>query len=176
MEPVATFIDTAELTRLGQTVDGQVALTHFKRLGAGLPAQGNNMVKWSVRGLQDVTGQQALEIHVRAEVMVECQRCMQDMAYPVDSTSVLQVVQTEAELDELEDQQDSDPDTWIEPVLASSRLDVLELVEDELILSLPYVPVHSACSHDASAQLQSEPTTDSSKESPFAILTQLKKN
>lgn len=174
MESTEHLVDSSELTRLGQTVCGQAALSHFKRLTKGLPAQGENVAEWSVRGMEDVTGQQALEVHVRANVVLQCQRCMQNMTHPVDSTSVLQVVQSESEIDALEDQQDSDPDTWIEPVLASRRLNLLELVEDELILSVPYVPKHATCSHDAAPQSPAD--DEPAAKSPFSVLTQLKKN
>lgn len=131
------------------------------------------MVHWAVRGLTDITGQQALEVTAEAEVTVRCQRCMKTMRYPVRSTSVLQVMQSEAELDALEDRQDSDPDHWVEPVLASSRLNVLDLIEDELILGLPHVPMHGSCTHDAFVPSPEEPDAEPS---PFDVLTQLKKN
>jgi len=176
MESAEYLVDTHELTRSGQTVHGQVALSQFKRLGSDLPDQGKGMAQWSVRGLTDITGQQALEISVAADVNVRCQRCMETMVYPVKSTSVLQVMQSEAELDAIEDQQDVDPENWVEPVLASSRLNVLDLVEDELILGLPYVPMHGSCTHEAFAPAQDDEDASHSDPSPFAVLTQLKKN
>lgn len=175
MESTEYLVDTHELTRLGQTVDGQVLLSHFKRLGSDLPPQGSKQACWSVRGQIDRVGQQTLEVSVSASVTVTCQRCMKAMECPVASSSTLHIVQSEAELDALEDQQDADPDDWIEPVLASNKLNALELVEDELILGLPYVPMHDACSHDALASQHPDDADGHLDPSPFAVLTQLKK-
>lgn len=99
------------------------------------------------------------------------------LPYPVDSTSRLQVVESEAELDQADDP-DAAPDEWIEPVLASTHLDVLALVEDELILALPYVPMHDSCpmgGHQASGG-GAEDDPDPDPPSPFEVLRQLKKN
>src|SRR5699024_11297397 len=115
MESAEYLVDTHELTRSGQTVHGQVALSQFKRLGSDLPDQGKGMAQWSVRGLTDITGQQALEISVAADVNVRCQRCMETMVYPVKSTSVLQGMASEVELDAKGEEQDGEAQKWGEP-------------------------------------------------------------
>src|SRR5690625_6924252 len=107
--------------------------------------------------------------------MVQCQRCMGHMAYQLDLVGRLQVVETEAELD-VEDDPEASPDDWVEPVLASVRLDVLALVEDELILGLPYVPMHEHCSTEALERTQQSQGDGPEKPSPFAVLSKLKKN
>jgi len=170
------FVDTYELTRLGQQVQGRTPLVQFSRFLAGLPAQKDGDVVWSVSGVHDAPGRRFLDVRAQAKPIVQCQRCMGDMLYDLDVSSRLQVVETEAELN-IDDDPESSPDDWIEPVLASRRLDVLAVVEDELVLGLPYVPMHESCSTDALEQAQQpheddEPVTPS----PFAVLSQLKKN
>lgn len=170
------FIDTDTLSRLGREVRGETALSCFERLVADLPPQADSSAQWSVTGSQDALGQQFLDVHVRAAPVVQCQRCMGMMAYPVDSASRLLVVQSEDELD-VEDDPDSAPEEWIEPVLASRRLDVLTLVEDELILALPYIPTHDQCATEALEKAgQADDQDDTSGPSPFAVLGQLKKD
>lgn len=169
-------IDTHELTRLGRQVQGQTPLHQFARFSDGLPSQGNAVATWSVTGLCDTLGQGFLDVSVQAMPVVSCQRCMGDLSVDVVSASRLKVVSTEAELDVVDDL-DASPDDWIEPVLASSHLDVLALIEDELILGVPYVPVHEHCSpKELNKGKLSDEETELDEPSPFAVLRQLKKD
>lgn len=170
------YVDTYELTRLGQQIQGQSQLVQFSRFLAGLPTQTAGVVDWTLSGMQDAQGQRFLNVRAQARPVVQCQRCMGDMSYDLDVSSQLHVVETEAELD-IDDDPESSPDDWIEPVLASRRLDVLAVIEDELILGLPYVPMHESCSTDGLEQAQKPHEDDEPvAPSPFAVLSQLKKN
>ena len=60
-----------------------------------------------------------------------------------------------------------------EKVLANPFLEVLEVVEDELILALPFLPSHEDC--EAGQRLLDEHAMPAEK-SPFAILEKLKKD
>lgn len=168
------YVDTYELTRGGHEVSGQAAIDQFERLIEDLPDQAVTTVSWVVKGEMDVFGQRFLQVHVKASPMLECQRCMQPFAWQVDSRNRLQVVNSEADLDAGE-AADIDPDDLIERILGSQRLDVLALVEDEVILSLPYVPKHDVCP-SLPESLAEEPDTDTARPSPFAVLGQLKKD
>lgn len=161
-------VDTYELASAERQVQGQALLAQFSRFVADLPPQ-TNTVQWVLTGSSNALGQQVLDLQVSTVAQVHCQRCMAIMSYPLELRSRLHVVQTEAELD-VEDDPDASPDEWIEPVLASAHLDVLSLVEDELILGLPYVPVHEHCVVEASSH------DDSAEPSPFAVLSKLKKD
>lgn len=166
------FVDTYELTRSEQSIQGQAPLRQFSRFTANLPPQSDGNVEWTITGGRNATEQQFLDLHVVATPIVQCQRCMGNMPYPLNVSSRLQLVKTEAELD-VEDDPEASPDEWIEPILASTNLDVLALVEDELILGLPYVPMHENCSTEELEQSQQMPEPEPS---PFAVLSQLKKN
>jgi uncharacterized protein len=96
------------------------------------------------------------------------------MAWPVDADNRLQVVKSEAALDD-DNVLDGDPDALIERVVGSRRMDVLALVEDVIILSLPYVSKHDVCPSLPTA-LEEEPGADTDRPSPFAALGRLKKN
>ena len=67
---------------------------------------------------------------------VTCQRCLGAFAFPVAQRTRLLVAKSEAELAALDDSGED------EVVLGASPLDALELVEDELLLSLPHAPRH----------------------------------
>ncbi len=168
------YVDTYELTRVGHEVHGQAGIDRFDRLLEDLPEQAGTTVSWTVKGEMDSFGQRFLHVHVKAAPMLECQRCMKPFEWVVDSRNRLQVVKSEADLD-AGDAADDDPDDVIERILGSQRLDVLALVEDEIILSLPYVPKHDVCP-SLPEPLEEEPDSDSVRPSPFAALDQLKKD
>jgi uncharacterized protein len=69
-------------------------------------------------------------------VTLECQRCLADFAWPIDVTTEVLLARDDAELAAL------DADSSLEVVLASGPLDPLSLVEDELVLTLPFAPRH----------------------------------
>jgi len=167
------YIDTFELTRLGQEVSGQAPIARFGRLIGDLPGQEDTVVSWSLRGMQDARGRHFLQVHIKAAPTLECQRCLKPFQWPVDSTNRLQVVKSQAAL-EAEDVLDAESDDIIERIVGSRRLDVLELVEDELILGLPYVPMHEVC--PSPEPLSQEPDAETARPSPFAALSQLKKD
>lgn len=168
------YVDTYELTRLGQEVHGQAPIARFERLTEDLPEQLDTMVSWSLQGMQDTTGRHFLRVNVKASPTLECQRCLKPFQWPVDSTNRLQVVKSQAALED-EDVLDADSDDIIERIVGSQRLDVLELVEDEIILGLPYVPKHDVCPSPPEL-LNQEPDDDPVRPSPFAALGQLKKD
>jgi len=102
---------------------------------------------YRIAGTADGAGRPALEITVSGSVPLTCQRCLQAFAWPVEQRTVVLLARDERELAQLDEE-----DHEHEVVLANAPLDPLTLVEDELLLTLPYVPrcADSACiaAHD----------------------------
>lgn len=166
--------DTYQLTRLSQEIHGQTPIDRFERLIEDLPEQADTLVTWSVKGEIDARGRHFLRVRVQAKPVLECQRCLGPLEWPVDAENRLQVVGSEAALED-QDVHDGEPDALIERIVGSKRMDVLALVEDEIILSLPYVSKHDVCP-SLPTVLEEEPDTDTDRPSPFAALGRLKKN
>lgn len=174
MHAEGLFVDTAELARPERTFEGHTPITRFERLVDDLPAQlPGSEVQWSVAGETDSQGRQWVHVVANAEPVLECQRCMQPFALQVDVDNLLQVMKSEAEL-EAQEAHDESAGQVVERIVGSMRLDVLGLVEDEIILSLPYVPKHDICP-SLPAPLQ-EADDDDTPPSPFAALGKLKKH
>ncbi len=80
-----------------------------------------------------------LHLTARACVWRDCQRCLQPVALALDLARALRFVADEATAEALDAESEDD-------VLALPRyLDLHELVEDELLLALPLVPMHMQC-------------------------------
>jgi len=77
-------------------------------------------------------------------VMLECQRCLDDFAWGFDVATDVLLAHDEAELAAL------DADSSLEVVLADGTVDPRALVEDELVLALPFAPRHPDDACDSS--------------------------
>ena len=101
---------------------------------------------------------------IDGEVGLICQRCLTPFRYPIVSEAVLVLARDEADADETEERLDDDS---IDVIVGSTTQDLLQLVEDEALLSLPLSARHEVCPGDAPEIPQEKP------DSPFAVLKKL---
>ena len=106
-------------------------------------------------------GLSGLRVRLDGVVSVECQRCMNPVEVRLAPRVRFELVDAEAALDA------DDDDRW-DAVLHSERFDLLHLLEDELLLALPFAPMHEACAAPARSSA-------GEKAMPFALLAGLKK-
>jgi uncharacterized protein len=100
-----------------------------------------------------------------------CQRCLETMTEPVESSVRVALITAEADASRVPEH--------LEPVLApGGRLTVGELVEEELLLALPIVPLHaqaSDCAVRDAAPVANSEAPDETTQKPFAQLDKLLK-
>lgn len=169
--------DVAAAAADAAMLEGQWPLHGFARLADGRPAglADEGQVHWSVRAqLRPVSGGAAqvwLHLAARAQVWRECQRCLAPVALDLEVARPLRFVASEALAAELDAECEDD-------VLAlSQRLDLHQLVEDELLLALPLVPMHETCPQAlpvAASDVAPGPQAITAPR-PFAALAQLKR-
>jgi uncharacterized protein len=154
------LIDAMEFARNGREIRGEVPFKELSRLDDVL-LDSAGALAYVVQG-ERTNDRDVLQVSLNGVVHLRCQRCLGDLEYPVKVTSRLKLASSE-ELDAVDGE---DEDEYIE---ASSQLDVIELVEDELLLSLPFAPRHpdGACSSVSEGLKQSA--------NPFSVLAGLKK-
>lgn len=179
MNPLQHVVDAYAFARHGDVRSGSIELEDLVRAVEDLPEQPEGeagMVHWSVQGERDDVGLFYLRLRVKANPVLECQRCMQLFTYPIDSEVVLQLVNSPDKLEVDVDDQDELEENTPEKVLGTQRFNLLEQVEDELVLSIPYVPKHDSCVDVASLAPQPDAAFEESqmRPSPFAGLAQLK--
>ena len=150
-------IDGFEFASAGATQQGKMAIAEFPRLRDQLASDAGE-VAYEVRGLRDERGRPSLLVSVRGTLQLRCQRCLEAMPLEVDEQDLLVLAATQAEID-------ADPADVQAPdrVLAGKKMALRDLVEDELILALPYAARHEGCSPGAALEGQEE-------NSPFAGL------
>jgi uncharacterized protein len=127
--------DAMRLARERGVVEGSVDPHRLSRV-ADVLSDGPASVVWRIDGASDPSGRPALRIVLTGSVMLECQRCLGDFAWGLDVDTEVLLARDEAELAAL------DADSSLEVVLANGQLDPLTLVEDELVLALPFAPRH----------------------------------
>ena len=117
-------------------IAGHVDASALPRV-ADLLAQGagDADIDYRIAGTADAGGRPALEVSLSGALPLTCQRCLQAFRWPVEQTTLLLLARDERELARIDDEIHEH-----EAVLAAAPLDVVALVEDELLLTLPFVP------------------------------------
>ena len=160
----AQTVDSFEFCRLGERVSGTTPVTGFSRLSREL-ADARGEIRWHFEGGRHPQGLPQLMMSVEGEVTLVCQRCLLSFIYRIASETMLVLARDEAEADELEQRLEDDS---LDVIAGSTVLDLLQLVEDEALLSLPLSPRHEVCPDDVPKVGIDKP------ESPFAVLRKLK--
>ncbi len=173
-------LDVRRFARDSAVLDGLLAQGQFPRLAASLmPPLADGLpppVQWSVHGVQRaVQGGEPetwLRLMATTVVRLECQRCLQPLSEPLQVDRQLRFVLGDDEAARLDEDSEHD-------VLALvARLDVIELLEDELILALPLVPRHDVCPQPLAlapaAASASTPISENGRPHPFAALAALR--
>lgn len=149
--PQLPVIDGFEFARSGSRLSGDWPAREFRRLREALyGAEG--MLHYDLRGLPVEQGRPALRLSVAGRLQLICQRCLGPLEYEVQAETLLLLFAQEAELAGLPVEVEGP-----ERIVAQREMPVLELVEDEVLLAVPYAPRHEQCSSregDASAAPQ----------------------
>ncbi|MFM8468282.1 MAG: YceD family protein [Oxalobacteraceae bacterium] len=160
----AYVVDSIEFCRSGKQVSGVTPVAEFKRLCADLADLGGEL-RWSFQAGFHPEGDSQLLMEVAGTVKLICQRCMAPFDHSLQAQATLVLAADENAADEAEARLD---DERIDVIVGTKTMDLLMLVEDEALLSLPLSPRHEVCPG---------PVTDVEKdkvESPFAVLKTLR--
>lgn len=128
--------DSLRFARDGEGLSGQFRLDELPRL-ADVMLSAEGVVNYRLRGEMQA-GRPALRLVVETSVMLRCQLCLEPYLQAMRIDQVFPVARNEAQLELWER---SDP--LLDALVADPELDVLTLVEDEILLSLPVAPRHA---------------------------------
>jgi uncharacterized protein len=132
-------IDGFEFASAGATQQGVWPLRDFPRLRDVLAADAGE-VAYEISGVRDERDRPALRLKVRGTLRLRCQRCLEPMPFEVQTDETLVLAATLAEI-HAEPADAHAPDR----VVAGREMALRELIEDELILAVPYAPRHEDC-------------------------------
>ena len=171
MKPtIPVHLNFAQKAKIGFEIQGKWPIKQLKRLGESLLSDAGDLeveLRFDRDGpIPYIVG------NIKAKLELKCQRCMQSMHYPIDSSFKLGMVQNDAQLEKL-------PDEYEPYLLEEENNHLPDMLEDELLLALPIVAMHDFDCSDYLNEQESdqeekveEPEADK-KENPFAVLKDL---
>lgn len=160
-----TVIDSLEFARTAQELRGCVPVARLTRLRDCL-SDSHGEVNYAVTGGRDEQRRPVLKVDISGNLRLQCQRCLAGFEYPVGLSSTLLLVRAgEAMSANAEDPEAPDC------IEASPELDVVALVEDEILLGLPFAPRHP---EDACRSAWGAGERATGERSAFARLAELK--
>lgn len=169
-------LDVEAAARDGDELQGEWPLAELERLAAcahaEAPPGAGDRVRWHCRGEWRTVrgGAPQVWLHLRAQTALAlvCQRCLGPVPTELHGERSFLFVPGEEAAAALDADAEDD-------VLALTRaLDLQELVEDELLLSMPLVPRHEVCPQPLTSSV-ADPGADAVPEHPFAALAALKR-
>lgn len=164
-EQLPQRVDALRLAESGRRLRGSLALEQLPRLGA-LLRNPSGCVSLDLEFARDEQGQACVNGGVWGQLQMTCQRCLGSITVAVHTDVSLDIVTSEAE--------------WMrrggarEPLIVGQEPTALaDLVEDELLLAIPQIPMHpDGLCH---AEIDSAPADGvTSAENPFAVLAGFK--
>lgn len=163
------------LAQDGVTLVETTLLQNMKRLAQETQGlQPESSVNWQARAelRPSADGEDEVWLHLQAKAAIPltCQRCMGGVLIPVEVNQWYRFVANE-DIAMAEDDQSEEDLLVMEP-----QFDLLAVLEDELLMALPLVPMHDECPvapvlRAGEADIAGEPAE---KPNPFAVLAQLK--
>lgn len=168
--PIPPHIDPRKLADRAASLQGELNLSQLQRL-AGSLEDDQGVVRASFAFGRDE--QRTVVIHSQLDVDVKmiCQRCLEPVVLPIHSECDYAVVNEGASSQHL-------PKGYDVLEVGEDPLDLLALVEDELLLALPIVPLHDPeiCQPPVGPD-EPEPSEDEvTRSNPFSVLAQLKRD
>jgi len=165
-------VDVDVLADEGAGIERRYPIAHFARLADTVSDRlGEAVVRFDFARAGE--GIPACEMELEAVVTLRCQRCLETYAQTLRSVTKLAFVSDEEEAGLVPEGYEAIP-------VPGARVDLAELVEDELLLSLPVVALHGEGTQCAGAARQAE---DDGREErpaethrPFAQLQDLLKH
>ncbi len=137
------IIDSLEFAQAGQELQGSLPVSGLARL-QDFVSDSAGGVEYVAKGGRDAENRLVLTLDVSGVLRAQCQRCLEQMDYPLRFSTTLRLARPGEDLSKIV----ADPDA-ADAVEASTELDVAELVEEEILLSLPFSPRHAKGSCDS---------------------------
>ncbi len=178
----ATIPETVDFVRqveINRTIEGVYPISKLARLSESLlSSEGSN--KGYVTAKLEFTnsvGIASLKGRVSAKVQIECQRCLEPVETELSGRFKFALVNSEEEFDLL-------PEEFEPYLIEGDEQSIVDLIEDELLLSLPMVTIHTDECSDymlkqnkvAQAEIEAAQNANKEAENPFAALQALKED
>jgi uncharacterized protein len=159
-------VDAWRMVQARRTFQGSLPLANLKRLRDSL-ADSTGEVAYDLEFGKDEIGVAHLRVRADATLPLTCQRTLDVFGLPVHVDTKLGLIAREADEAAL-------PSDY-EPLLtADGQVNLADVIEDELILAVPVVPLKPGASEEARAWDEADEVQDEAQPNPFAVLKKMK--
>lgn len=160
------LIDPLLYAELGKSSSGVLHFSQLHRLRK-LVESGNEEINYSLTFLKDELNRCCIEGEAKVAVKLQCNRCLQLYPYELKVTFCLYPV-LETDIKQL-------PKQLEVVVMQNGLISVIDIIEDELLLSLPIVAKHSEDDLNCQALSIASVTEKElqQQENPFVVLKEL---
>lgn len=174
-------LDLRAFAQAGEPLSGASPLAALERLAAEAAGDVAATVNWNARAeyrqpgvLTGVARADApvLWLHLGAQAVLPltCQRCLGPVDTPLEVDRWFRFVADEATAEAEDEEAEEDV------LVFSAAFDLIALLEDELIMALPLVPLHDSCPVAVPMQAgEADVPAPAERPNPFAALAHLKK-
>lgn len=163
-------VDAWRMVSARRSFQGVLPVAALRRLGEAL-AGSEGTAQYELDFGRDDLGTAYLDVRVQAPLTLICQRTLEPFVFPVTLDSRLGLIRTERE--------ESALPPGVEPLLVADdgKLSLADVIEDELLLALPLVPINpdSVLPEEVVAPEPEASSGEGRSDNPFAILRELKK-
>lgn len=162
-------IDPFRAAEQGRVLKGEIPVRQLTRL-LDVVAEPGQDLPVEFRFVKDDGGQSFVEVACHAVLVLRCERCLGNVDFTLDLHHRLALI----------DEQSEKAQNGVDAVAVDDEgLFLREMLEDEILLSLPLIPRHAsldACDQDKIAWIKSPENSESPERAanPFEILKKLK--
>ncbi len=161
-------IDPRRAADQGRILDGEIALENLERLSSYL-VDSDGVVGVSLTFGVDEQRVRFIKGQAITTVKMVCQRCLEPVTLELEAEMNLGIVADDEAAKQL-------PRYYDPNIINEPKQNIYQLIEQELILTLPLIAQHQNCVVKTSFGEDVTETTDSEKENPFNVLAQFKAN
>jgi len=163
-------IDALDFVCKAREHHGKIPLADLSRLQDFL-YENKGEVEYQLNGVIDQNNQPYLQLRVKGEIQLCCQRCLGCLSHGLNIQTSLLLVETEDELVR------ADEDESVDALLAVVDMDVQDLIEDEIILSMSISSRHreGECDIFGTDRYKQKATEHTNSGNQFAALKKLRK-
>lgn len=160
-------VDASRMVQARRSFHGTLPLASLGRLRESLAAA-DGVADYDLEFGRDELGVDYLALHVKAELPLVCQRTLEVYRQPVEIDQRMGLIASEHEEAAL-------PPGYEPLMVTDGEIRPADVIEDELILALPVVPLKPGAPLDWNEEPDTAPAEEETP-SPFAVLAGLKKS
>ncbi|ANB18296.1 Putative metal-binding protein [Dokdonella koreensis DS-123] len=161
-------VDAWRMVQGQRAFQGRLPLSGLQRLSGSLADTVGDVV-YDLEFGRDAFGIAFLRLHVDAGLPLICQRTLERFVQPVTIDQRLGLIGKEQDEAGL-------PEGYEPLLIADGQLAPADVIEDELILTLPVVPVSPGAPLEFTTGIEEPAEAEEARENPFAVLARLRQD